>query len=211
MSAAKACQANAFSGEAAPVRRRHDQATMQPRAATVMPDSANCGWPDPRCWAGARRASAARGCGRRDCRCSCRLSASLVKRGRVSCDRHRADAGPVARVLAGEDGVDRRVGAFQRRGKPCHFGGDVVDAFAQQGVLHPLGRPAFLGLALHGGEFAGEPVALVLGVREFGLQAAPFPLERAVAELARPSSSAMAARRSASVLRAASISRAPCA
>ena len=62
-----------------------------------------------------------------------------------------------------------RVRAFQRRGEPRHFGGDVVDALAQQRVLDPLGGPGFLGLALHVAEVAGDAVALVLGAVELGL------------------------------------------
>ena len=89
----------------------------------------------------------------------------------------RAVAGAVAHRFGRQDGVDRRVRAFQRRGKPRHFRRDVVDALAQQRVFHPLGRPGFLGLALHAGELAGKPVALVDGATELGLQLGLFRLE----------------------------------
>ena len=44
-------------------------------------------------------------------------------------------------------------------------------------ILHPLGRPAFLGLALHTGELAGEPVALRAGAVEVDPQLGIFRLE----------------------------------
>jgi len=68
--------------------------------------------------------------------------------------------GPAVHRFGGKDGVDRRIWSFQYRGEPRHFGGHVVDTLAQERVLHPLGRPVFLGLALNRAELAGEPVAL---------------------------------------------------
>ena len=69
----------------------------------------------------------------------------------------------VARRFGGEDRIDRRVGAFERGGEARDFGGDVIDALAQQRIFHPLGRPGFLGLALHVAELAAEPHALLVG------------------------------------------------
>ena len=56
--------------------------------------------------------------------------------------------------------------AFERDGQPRDFGGDVVDALAQQRVLHPLGGPGLLGLALHGGDFLLQLGALGLRLGE---------------------------------------------
>ena len=91
---------------------------------------------------------------------------------------YRAHAGAVAHRFGGEDRVDRRIRPFQRRRQPRHFGGDVVDALAQQRVLHPLGRPGFLGLALDVAEFARQPVAFIDGAVEFGLELGLFRLQR---------------------------------
>ena len=60
---------------------------------------------------------------------------------------------PLGGRFARQHRLDRRVGAFERNGKPGDFRRDVVDALAQQRIFHPLGRPGLLGLALHGGDF----------------------------------------------------------
>ena len=98
--------------------------------------------------AGSRRrarggGSAKRGCGRRarPCRrpaCPCR--GRRLPRCAVEVRHARASARPRSGPLA-QDGFDRRTGAFERSRQPRDLGGDVVDALAQQRVLHPLGRP----------------------------------------------------------------------
>src|SRR5262249_37856054 len=49
--------------------------------------------------------------------------------------------------------LDARAGAFECGREPRHLGGDVVDALAQQRVLHPLGGPGAFRLALHALDF----------------------------------------------------------
>ena len=65
--------------------------------------------------------------------------------------RHRRTAiGYGMRRLGRQNGVDRRLRAFQPHGEPRHFGGDVVDLFPQQGIvgLLALERVAFLAQRL---------------------------------------------------------------
>jgi hypothetical protein len=88
-----------------------------------------------------------------------------------------AEFAAVAHHFGCQDGIDWRVRPFQRERKARHFGRDVIDALAQQGIFHPLGRPVFLGFALHIGEVAGQPVAFVGRVAELGLQLGLLRLE----------------------------------
>src|SRR6185503_3747732 len=83
----------------------------------------------------------------------------------------------VPRALGGEDGVDRRVRALERRGEPRDFRRHVVDALAQQRVLDALVRPGLFRLALYVGEVAGDAVAIFLGVLELGGELGVLGLE----------------------------------
>ena len=71
-----------------------------------------------------------------------------------------------SRRVDGEHRHDRRARAFQRGGEAGDFGGDVVDAFAQQRILDALGRPGRFRIALHDRKLALQLVALLDGERE---------------------------------------------
>src|SRR3990167_3097682 len=51
-----------------------------------------------------------------------------------------------ATLLAGEHGFDRGIAAFERDGEARDLCRDVVDALAQQRVLHPLRGPGLFRL-----------------------------------------------------------------
>ena len=90
--------------------------------------------------------------------------------GDVGCDQHRTvgdleRGGCCARGL-GKYRFDRRVRSLQRNRELRHLGGDVVDAFAQQRVFHPLRGPARFGFALHCGEFALQLGPFAIGPLE---------------------------------------------
>ena len=63
-----------------------------------------------------------------------------------------------------------RARAFERRGEAGDFGGDVVDALAQQRVLDALGRPGRFRVALHDRKLALQLVALLDRERELGFE-----------------------------------------
>src|SRR5439155_24827036 len=50
--------------------------------------------------------------------------------------RHRRDRG-----FRRQHGLDRRIRPLELHRELCDFGGDIVDAFAQQRIFHALGRP----------------------------------------------------------------------
>ena len=95
----------------------------------------------------ARRVSAMRECGRPACPSSWR------RRGR---SRAPAPLPPSAgrAGITGQHGIDRRGRAFQHGGEPRHLGGHVVDALAQDRILHAFVRPGGFGFALHLSDFA---------------------------------------------------------
>ena len=76
-------------------------------------------------------------------------------------------------ALRRQHGLDRRIRPFQLHRQFGHFGGDIVDAFAQQCIFHALGRPGAFGLLLD-----RVDVALQLGAfvaRERGAVPRPRP------------------------------------
>jgi hypothetical protein len=76
-----------------------------------------------------------------------------------------------------QHGLDRRIRPFELHRELCHFGGDVVDALAQQRIFHALGRPGAFGLlldrvdvALQLGAFVARDAELFLDRGLFGAQ-----------------------------------------
>ena len=59
--------------------------------------------------------------------------------------------------FGGQHGLDRRIRSFDLHREFGDFGGDIVDAFAQQRIFHALGRPRTLGLLLDRVEVALQP------------------------------------------------------
>ncbi len=121
----------------------------------------------------ARRGSARRECARPDPRGT---PASRRLR-RANSRSRRPQAGRSVGFFVGEDRFDRRARPLQGERKTRDFGGDVVDAFAQQRILRPLGGPGRLGSLPQRGGLAPEPggflarrVALLLEPRLFRLQ-----------------------------------------
>ncbi len=86
------------------------------------------------------RGPAARACARRDCPCLSAVSAGLVRRAR---------AGLVVALSAARIASIGEFGPFQHDRHLRDLGGDIVDAFAQQRILHALGGPGCFRLALH--------------------------------------------------------------
>jgi hypothetical protein len=97
--------------------------------------------------------------------------------------------GAADRRRLGEDRFDRRVRAFERGGEPCHLGGDVVDALAQQRVLDPLGRPGRFRFALEIGDLALQLGALLDRGGELGVEVADSSSRKSASVLRAPSSS----------------------
>src|SRR3954452_1996207 len=81
-------------------------------------------------------------------------------------------------ALRREQGLDWRVRSFELHRELGHLGGVVVDAFAQQRVFLPLGRPGALGLLLDRVDVALELGALVAGGAELLLQRGLFGADR---------------------------------
>jgi len=65
------------------------------------------------------------------------------------------------RPVCRQHGLDRRIRPFELHREFGDFGGDIVDAFAQQRILHALGRPRALGLLLDRVDIALQLAALV--------------------------------------------------
>src|SRR5215216_475319 len=93
--------------------------------------------------------------------------------GRIlrACHWRRAVGGGLSarRGRLGQNGIDRRIRALQRGSEPRDLGRDVIDAFAQQRILDPLGRPRRLSLALHGCQFALQLCPLFARALELAL------------------------------------------
>jgi hypothetical protein len=89
------------------------------------------------------------------------------------------------RRLRRQHGLDRRIRPLELDREFGHFGGDVVDALAQQRVFHPLGGPRAFGLlldrvdvALQLGAFvAGDASTAAFSVRSFSITGELPPLD----------------------------------
>src|SRR4051812_9518786 len=76
-----------------------------------------------------------------------------------------------------QHGFDRRVRSFKLDRELRHFGGDVVDAFAEQRIFHALGRPRTFRLLLNGVDVALQLAAFVPRHPELFLDRRLFALE----------------------------------